>query len=119
MTVQIVPGFDRADQVRELFGEFTKLILDCDSSYRDFLTLQNYEEELLQLDQKYGPPFGRLYLAYCDQQLAGFIALRQLDDPAVCKVYARCPEGEGVAYAVQNRLKKAAAFQIVQAEDWI
>ena len=48
-----------------------------------------------------------------------FAALRELDDPAVCKVYARCPEGEGVAYAVQNRLKKAAAFQIVQAEDWI
>ena len=45
-----------------------------------------------------------------------FAALRELDDPAVSKVYARCPEGGGVAYAVQNRLKKAAAFQIVDAE---
>ena len=45
-----------------------------------------------------------------------FGALRELDDPAVRKVYARCPEGGGVAYAVQNRLKKAAAFQIVDAE---
>ena len=45
-----------------------------------------------------------------------FSALRELDDPAVRKVYARCPEGGGVAYAVQNRLKKAAAFQIVDAE---
>jgi len=45
-----------------------------------------------------------------------FAALRELDDPAVRKVYARCPEGGGVAYAVQNRLKKAAAFQIVDAE---
>lgn len=46
-----------------------------------------------------------------------FAALRELDDPAVQKVYARCPVGGGIAYAVQNRLKKAAAFQIVQAEE--
>ncbi len=48
-----------------------------------------------------------------------FSALRELDDPSVHKVYARCPEGEGVAYAVQNRLKKAAAFQIIDAEAWL
>ena len=46
-----------------------------------------------------------------------FDALRQLDDPNVRKVYARCPEGGGMAYAVQNRLKKAAAFQIINAEE--
>ena len=48
-----------------------------------------------------------------------FAALRVLDDPAVTKVYARCPEGGGVAYAVQNRLKKAAAFQIIDAEELV
>lgn len=46
-----------------------------------------------------------------------FAALRELDDPSISKVYARCPEGGGVAYAVQNRLKKAAAFHIVDAEE--
>ena len=45
-----------------------------------------------------------------------FAALRQLDEPGISKVYARCPEGGGVAYAVQNRLKKAAAFRIIDAE---
>ena len=45
-----------------------------------------------------------------------FAALRELDDPAIHQVYARCPEGGGIAYAVQNRLKKAAAFHIVDAE---
>ena len=48
-----------------------------------------------------------------------FAALRILDDPAVNKVYARCPAGGGVAYAVQNRLKKAAAFQIIDAEETV
>lgn len=45
-----------------------------------------------------------------------FAALRELDDPSIGKVFARCPTGGGVAYAVQNRLKKAAAFHIVDAE---
>ena len=45
-----------------------------------------------------------------------FDALRELDDPTIGRVYARCPEGGGIAYAVQNRLKKAAAFHIVNAE---
>ncbi len=35
-----------------------------------------------------------------------FAALRELDDPAVHRVFARCPVGGGIAYAVQNRLKR-------------
>lgn len=46
-----------------------------------------------------------------------FSALRELDDPAVQRVFARCPVGGGIAYAVQNRLKKAAAFHIIDAEE--
>jgi len=46
-----------------------------------------------------------------------FSALRELDDPSIHQVYARCPVGDGIAYAVQNRLKKAAAFHIIDAED--
>lgn len=48
-----------------------------------------------------------------------FSALRELDDPKIHQVYARCPVGGGIAYAVQNRLKKAAAFHIVDAEEEI
>ena len=45
-----------------------------------------------------------------------FVALRDLDRPDIRTIYARCPEGGGVAYAVGNRLKKAAAFRVVDAE---
>ena len=45
-----------------------------------------------------------------------FAALRELDDPNIRRVYARCPVGGGVAYAVQNRLKKAAGFRIIDSE---
>ena len=45
-----------------------------------------------------------------------FAALRDLDRPEVRTIYARCPEGGGLAYAIGNRLKKAAGFHIVNAE---
>ncbi len=45
-----------------------------------------------------------------------YAALRDLDRPEIQTIYARCPEGGGVAYAVGNRLKKAAAFRCVNAE---
>ena len=45
-----------------------------------------------------------------------FDALRQLDDPNVGRVYARCPAGTGIGLAVRNRLSKAAAFRSVDPE---
>ena len=76
-------------------------------------------EEELQLYKDCNPlPYGKE--ADLNTLSAGlFAALRELDDPTVHKVYARCPVGGGIAYAVQNRLKKAAAFQIVDAEELV
>ena len=42
-----------------------------------------------------------------------FYVLRQLDDPSIGTVFARCPRGSGKALAVQNRLAKAAGFSRV------
>ena len=50
-----------------------------------------------------------------DSLMAGlFAALRELDDPAIGTVFARCPKGSGKALAVQNRLAKAAGFTYVK-----
>ena len=76
-----------------------------------------FEEELPLYENCDPLPYGKE--AALETLSAGlFAALRILDDPAIHKVYARCPEGGGIAYAVQNRLKKAAAFQIVNAEEY-
>ena len=53
-----------------------------------------------------------------DTLLAGlFAALRQVDDPAIGTVFARCPTGSGKTLAVQNRLEKAAGFQRIRARE--
>lgn len=73
-----------------------------------------FEEELADF-----APFAPL--AYgCEEDpdtlLAGlFAALRELDDPAIGTVFARCPKGSGKALAVQNRLEKAAGFSRINA----
>lgn len=43
-----------------------------------------------------------------------FAALRKLDTPEILRIFARCPVGGGECYAVQNRLKKAAAFRVIE-----
>lgn len=45
-----------------------------------------------------------------------FGALRDLDSKEIPTIYARCPSGGGVTYAVANRLKKAAGFHIVEGD---
>ena len=42
-----------------------------------------------------------------------FDVLRDLDDIGAKKVYARCPNKDGVGLAVYNRLLRAAGFQVV------
>ena len=46
-----------------------------------------------------------------------FAALRALDRPEIRRIFARCPEGGGIAYAVQNRLRKSAGFHIVNGDE--
>ena len=75
-----------------------------------------FEEELPLYDGCAPLSYGRE--GDVDSLSAGlFAALRELDDPSVHQVYARCPVGGGVAYAIQNRLKKAAAFHVIDVEE--
>mgnify|MGYP003297198524 CR=1 FL=1 len=46
-----------------------------------------------------------------------FAALRELDDPSIGTVFARCPRGSGKALAVQNRLGKAAGFRHINPRE--
>ena len=42
-----------------------------------------------------------------------FDTLRAFDEMDVREIYAQCPDSEGLGFAVENRLKKAAGFQTV------
>lgn len=78
--LQLVSGYDRQQDLGELFREYESLLIPLDEQMAACLAMQNYSEELLHLQEKYGQPNGRLYLAYIDGKLAGCVALRRFDD---------------------------------------
>ncbi|NLI54924.1 MAG: GNAT family N-acetyltransferase [Clostridiales bacterium] len=72
MPIEIKLAYDDMDQIRLLFQEYTNM-LGID------LGFQNYDAEFSSLPGDYALPDGRLYLAVCDGQPAGCIALHPFD----------------------------------------
>jgi ribosomal protein S18 acetylase RimI-like enzyme len=64
---------DQIEQARLLFREY-------ESSLGISLCFQNFEKELAELPGAYAAPDGRLLLANYNDELAGCVALRRLDD---------------------------------------
>lgn len=87
MGVKLTLAYDHPHEVGELFAEYTDMLIANDPSFREYLAIQNYEKELEHLEEKYGLPCGRLYLAYVsddskdekNDKLAGCIGLRKID----------------------------------------
>lgn len=80
MNVKIVPAYQYPQQVGILFSEYTDMLISGDSSFKKYLDIQHYDEEIEHLEIKYGMPHGRLYIAYCNGALAGCIGLRKIDE---------------------------------------
>ena len=77
MTIE--EGLIHKDDVRALFSEYTDMLVSLDPGFRVYLDIQHYDEELDDLEAKYGRPDGRLYVLYEEGEAAACIALRRLD----------------------------------------
>lgn len=80
MNIKIISAFDFPQEVGELFQEYTDMLIAGDGAFQKYLDIQHYNEEIQHLDTKYGVPFGRLYIAYYDGELAGCIGMRRIDE---------------------------------------
>ncbi len=80
MDIKLILAYEYKEEVKELFAEYTDMLIKGDISFQEYLTIQNYDEELNNLEYKYGLPNGRLYLAYYHNELAGCIGLKKIDD---------------------------------------
>ncbi len=80
MKIKIVCGYDLKDEIKSLFTEYTEYLVKNDSKFKEYLEIQKYDDEVEHLENKYGLPWGRLYIAYYENQVAGCIALRKLND---------------------------------------
>ena len=80
MDVEIVLAYMHTQEINALFSEYTNMLIANDNSFQNYLDLQDYDEEINHLEEKYGMPSGRLYLAYCNEEAAGCIGLRNIDE---------------------------------------
>ena len=79
MRIEIIPGYDRESDILALFDAYMNMLTTNDPTFKVYLDVQNYEEEIAHLGSKYGLPDGRLYLLCYDGEPAGCIALRKID----------------------------------------
>ena len=79
MNFALKPAYDRKEEVRELFLEYTDMLVKGEPRFEEYLGMQNFDEELRHLEKKYGMPSGRLYLLYVDDKPAGCVGLRKMD----------------------------------------
>ena len=80
MNIEIVLAYVHTQEINALFSEYTNMLIINDSSFQNYLDIQHYDEEINHLEEKYGMPSGRLYLAYCNGEAAGCIGLKKIDE---------------------------------------
>jgi ribosomal protein S18 acetylase RimI-like enzyme len=101
LTIVAAASQEQLAQVRELFLEYA-------GSLGFSLCFQSFDQELAGLPGDYAPPQGRLLLAKYDGQLAGCVALHQIED-GICemkRLYVR-PQARG------KRLGRALADYLI------
>ena len=80
MELIVVSGLEHPEQIVDLFTEYTKMLVEVEPSFAGYLEQQNYQHEIEDLPDKYGPPDGVLHLILADGKPAGCIGLRKLDE---------------------------------------
>lgn len=108
----IISAYDRIEDVRSLFSEYTDMLVSINPEFHLYLDIQHYDDEKENPSLKYALPDGRLYLDISDDGIArGCIALRKLSDGKgeVKRLYVR-PEyrGNGIATALVERIVEDA-----------
>ena len=53
-----MPAYDFSQEIKLLFSEYTDILIEGDPSFKEYLEIQNYDDELKHLEKKYGLPHG-------------------------------------------------------------
>ena len=60
MNLKIILSYDYPKEISQLLNEYTNMLIENDDSVKEILKVQNYDDELKNLKEKYGLPNGRL-----------------------------------------------------------
>ena len=107
MKIEIVPAYSYKEEIGELFNEYTRMLVEGDPSFQQYLDIQHYDAELARLEDKYGLPDGRLYIALAEGEAVGCVGLRKLDDEncELKRLYVRPAfRGQGLSRRLMDRI---------------
>lgn len=110
MEVRVELAYDKPKAIIDLFTEYTDSIMKQGPDVVSCLASQHYDDELQELQNKYGLPDGRLYLAFLGDEAVGCVALRKLDDSSceMKRLYVK------TGYR-GKRIGKALVEQVIEA----
>ena len=80
MDVTIKPAYNEKEEILKLFKEYTDSILAEGEEVAACLKSQNYDKEIIEIEEKYGLPGGRLYIACIGSETVGCVELKKIDD---------------------------------------
>ncbi len=107
METKISRGLEHTGDIRELFKEYTDMLVEGDSAFRGYLDQQDFDRELEHLGEKYGEPSGRLYIVYHEGAAAACAGLIRFDDDAceMKRLYVRpAYRGRGIGRMLTERI---------------
>ena len=79
MEYRFVSAMNQREELKPLYEEYARMLLEKDPAFAVSLDQQNYEEEITRLEEKYASPRGRMYLLYADEALAGCVGMKESD----------------------------------------
>ena len=51
MNIKILPAYDFPEEIKLLFSEYTDILIEGDASFKKYLEIQNYDDELEHLEK--------------------------------------------------------------------
>lgn len=109
--MEIVLAYGRELDMLDLVTEYTSGILEQGTDVVQCLNSQHLDDELKDMNLKYAPPHGRMYLALVDDKAVGCVALTKNDDVycEIKRLYLK-PEyrGMGISKALVETVIKDA-----------
>ncbi len=105
--IALVNGADALTEMEGLIREYTDSIIESGGDeVRATLSSQHLDDELKDLNKKYGEPYGRMYIARLNGETAGCVSITRNDDEycEIKRLYVR-PEyrGKGVSKVLMEK----------------
>lgn len=105
--MEIVPAYGHEEEMLELVTEYTNNILEQGEDVASCLKSQHLNDELRDMKTKYGLPYGRMYLALVEGNIAGCVALTKNNEDycEIKRLYLR-PQfrGMGISKALTEKV---------------